>query len=352
VNAEKSRSEAGSEWTCAFVPSAFRPAVWLPGAHAQTIAGRLLRRPRLDDLRRVRIDTPDGDFLDLDIAPATTPGKPIVLLLHGLEGSARRGYAINSYLALAQWGVGAIGLNFRGCGGEPNRLARSYHSGETGDLQFVMDWIQQAFPHSPLGMIGFSLGGNVMLKWLGEQGEVACSRVRACVAVSVPYDLAECAARMEQTRMGRFYMRRFIATLARKIASRAHLLTGIDLEQVRAARTFREFDDAATAPIHGFESALDYYTRSSSGPLLDRIRVPTLLIHAEDDPFLPASAMPWNRIRINPCLQPVIPAFGGHVGFISGPPWAPRFWLEQEAAVYLAQRLLPGPPALRASALA
>jgi len=333
--------------SCAFVPAAFRPAAWLPGAHAQTIAGRLLRRPHRMRLARVRVDTPDGDFLDLDVTAGTRAGRPLVLLLHGLEGSARRGYALNTCAALAEWGVGAIGLNFRGCSGEPNRLARSYHSGETGDLAFVLGWLQRNWAPSRIGIIGFSLGGNVLLKWLAEEADGAASRVRACVAVSVPCDLAECAARMEQSRMGRFYMRRFITSLIAKVEAKAARLEGIDLPRVRRARTFREFDDAATAPIHGFADARDYYARSSSGPLLGAVRVETLLVHAEDDPFLPASALPWDRIRSNPCLQPVVTEAGGHVGFIGGTPRNPHWWLEQQAALYLAQRLLPGPRSAR-----
>jgi predicted alpha/beta-fold hydrolase len=347
VDVEKGGGRGPVEPACAFVPTPFRPAVWLRGAHAQTIAGRLLRRRRPHGLRRVRVDTPDGDFLDLDIATGTRDGRPLVLLLHGLEGSARRGYALNTYAALAEWGVGAIGVNFRGCSGEPNRLARSYHSGETGDLRFVLDWVRGNYPASRLGVVGFSLGGNVLLKWLAEEGAEASSRVRACVAVSVPYDLAACADGMERTRMGRFYMRRFMTSLIAKTVAKADRLHTIDLRRVRAARTFREFDDAATAPIHGFADATDYYARSSSGPLLHAIRVETLLIHAEDDPFLPAAAMPWPQLRTNPCLQPVIARAGGHVGFIAGVPWSPQWWLEQQAAHFLARRLLPDPRPLR-----
>ncbi len=326
---------------CAFTPTVFRPAWWLPGAHAQTIAGRLARRARPDGLRRERVDTPDGDFLDLDIAPLAQPGKPLVLLLHGLEGSARRGYALETYRALAAYGVGALGLNFRSCSGEPNRLARSYHSGDTGDLRFILDVLTARYPRSPLGIIGFSLGGNVLLKWLGEEGDDAASRVRAAVAVSVPYDLAACERALAGSRMGRFYLHHFLETLVQKTEAKAALIQGrIDLERVRRSRTFREFDDAATAPLHGFAGADDYYARSSSAGFLGRIRVPTLLIHARDDPFLPASAFPWEVVRSNPCIQSLITPHGGHVGFIAGSPWAPRFWLEEEAARYLARQLL------------
>jgi uncharacterized protein len=330
---------------CAFTPSPFRPARCLSGPHSQTIAGRLLRRAKPQGLRRVRIDTPDGDFLDLDFTPLAEPGRPVVLLLHGLEGSARRGYALNMYSELATWGVGAVGLNFRSCSGEPNRLARSYHSGETGDLAFCLDVLEHMLPGSALGAIGFSLGGNVLLLYLGQVGDAAAKRLTACVAVSVPYDLGACERALDSTRMGRWYVRVFLKTLVQKAEAKADLLpAGVDLRRIRAARTFREFDDAATAPLHGYAGADDYYARASSAPAIDRIRVPTLLVQAEDDPFLPARAIPTAAIGANPSLQPVVTPKGGHVGFVAGTPWAPEFWVEQQAARYLAQRLLAEPP--------
>lgn len=323
-----------------FVPRAFRPALWLPGAHAQTMAGRVIRDTRATGLRRERIDTPDGDFLDLDFTPLVRSGRPIVLLLHGLEGSSRRGYALNTYRSLGEYGVGCVGLNFRSCSGEPNRLARSYHSGETGDLRFVIDLLAERFPDSPLGIVGFSLGGNALLKWLGEEPAATAARITACVGVSVPYDLAACERALDSTAMGRFYVRRFLATLIEKVNAKAGLLENrIDLERARNARTFREFDDAVTAPVHGFDGVDDYYARSSCAPVVHRIRVPVLLIHADDDPFMPGEAAPWTAIRANPATQSVVTPHGGHVGFIQGWPWRLRFWAEEEAARFLAQRL-------------
>jgi hypothetical protein len=324
-----------------FAPRPFRPAWWLPGAHAQTIAGRLLRRSRPPVFRRERIETPDGDFLDLDWVPSDRRDAPLVLLLHGLEGSARRGYAINTYSALAARGLRAVGLNFRSCGGEPNLTARFYHSGETDDLRVVLDALAQRFGQQVAAAIGFSLGGNVLLKYLAEEG--AGARLRAAVAVSVPYDLAAGADALDATRMGRFYTGHFLASLISKLEAKSSLLDArIDLERIRRARSFREFDDAATAPLHGFTGADDYYSRSSSGPLLDRVRVPTLLIHSADDPFLPPAALPRAAIERNPCLRVVLTGRGGHVGFIAGSPWRPLFWVEQEAARYLGEALRPG----------
>lgn len=324
-------------------PRPFRPARWLPGRHGQTIGGRLFRLGRSFPLRRERIETPDGDFLDLDFAPAPRDGAPQVLLLHGLEGSARRGYALITYAELAAAGIQGVGLNFRSCSGEPNRAARLYHSGETSDIRFVLDHLAARFPDVRRGAIGFSLGGNALLKLLGEEGDAARRWLETAVAVSVPYDLAAGADHLERSVMGRFYTGLFVRSLQRKLEAKRALLDGkVDLDRALRARTFREFDDAATAPLHGFADAAEYYHLSSSARYLERIRVPTLLLHAEDDPFLPAHALPRDAIARNPFLVPVITRHGGHVGFIGGPPWAPRFWAEAEAARFLAARLAHG----------
>lgn len=317
----------------------FKAPLWLPSPHAQTIGGRLLRRPVSMRLQRERLETPDDDFLDLDFAPPIA-GAPIVLLLHGLEGSAQRGYAINTYNALAVLGVGAVGLNFRSCSGEPNRTSRFYHSGETEDIRFVLQTLKARYPDAPIGAVGFSLGGNALLKFLGEEGDAARSLVRAAVAVSVPYDLAAGDQFLNSTVMGRFYTRVFLKPLVEKMVAKQHLLNGAcDMERARKARSFREFDDAVTAPLHGFASADDYYTRSSSWQFISRIRVPTLLLHAEDDPFLPPQYIPRAEISGNPLVNASIQKKGGHVGFIHGTPAHPQFWAETNAARFLAEQL-------------
>lgn len=318
-----------------FEPRPYRSAWWLPGAHAQTIAGRLLRRPAPMELTRERLELGDGDFVDLDFAPPPRADARAVLLLHGLEGSARRGYALITYAALARHGLRAIGMNFRSCSGEPNRTARLYHSGETEDLRHVLDHLRARLGAPVAGAIGFSLGGNVLLKYLGEEGEAAA--VRAAVAVSVPYDLAAGVRALDRSVMGRFYTRIFVKSLVAKALAKGELIADrCDLERVRAARSFWDFDDAATAPLHGFRGAGDYYERSSSARFLERIRVPTLLLHARDDPFLPEDALPLATIRRNPCITAAFTPRGGHVGFLGGQPWAPTFWAEQEAARFLA----------------
>lgn len=326
----------------------YHSPAWLRGAHAQTIGGRLLRRAGGVTFRRERLETPDGDFLDLEYASVeqhpVSLEAPLVLKLHGLEGSAHSGYSVELAKSLARRGVRSVGLNFRSCGGTMNRTARFYHSGETEDLDLVLQHLLQATPPERLGALGFSLGGNVLLKYLGEQGEAAKSRLRAAVAISVPYDLAACAARMTGG-SARIYAAFFLRSLRQKVKAKGDLLDGrCDTRRALEANTVRDFDDALTAPLHGFTSAEDYYARSSAGPFLSAISIPTLLVHSDDDPIAVAEAIPHDRIAANPCLETAFTSQGGHVGFVTGLPWAPGFWAEETGAAYLA-RALTGPSA-------
>lgn len=319
----------------------FRPAWWLPGPHAQTLGARLLRPRGGVHLRRERLETPDGDFLDLDWAESPTAGAaasriPLVAVLHGLEGSARSKYALQTYRELRRRGLGAVGLNFRGCSGKPNRLPRMYHSGETSDLAWVLEQLHDRHPSRVLGAVGFSLGGNVLLKHLAERG--LATPLVAAVAVSVPFDLAAGADAIERG-FSRVYRRYLVRKLRRKVRAKATVLREyVAVDELLGARTFREFDDRGTAPLHGFVDAADYYRRSSSGPLLEAIRVPTLLIHSRDDPFLSHEAIPERRIAGNASLKAHIFDRGGHVGFVAGTPWNPTFWAEQAAASFLNER--------------
>jgi predicted alpha/beta-fold hydrolase len=325
----------------------FRPAWWAAGPHRQTIAGKYLRPAVEVELRRERWDTPDGDFLDLDFTPEPPLGAegprvhaPLVVVLHGLEGGSRRRYALLAYRELARRGVRAIGLNFRSCSGEPNRLARTYHSGETGDLAFVLARLEERFPGRRLGALGFSLGGNVLLKFLGERG--ADAPVSAAAVVSVPYDLAAGARSLEVSPMGRLYGWHFLRSLRGKALGKAALIGPVvSIEAVAAARTVREFDDVATAPLHGFEDAAHYYAECSAAGFLSRISTPTLLLHARDDPFQPEGVAPLRAMHENPALVPAVVDRGGHVGFVQGPPHRPSFWAEPEAARFLAAALAP-----------
>ena len=340
----------------------FRPAPGLANPHVQTILGKLLRRDLDLPLWRERLETPDGDFLDLDFAfdpaAAADAAAPVVVLLHGLEGSAQRRYMKHTYRALLGHGLRPVGLNFRGCSGEPNRTARAYHSGETTDLRFVVDTLGDRWPAAPFGVLGYSLGGNVVLKFLGEEGRrasdgsgegspaspAADGRVAAGAAVSVPFDLAAGAEALERSWLGRtIYTRYFMRTLVPKTVAKADLLADrIDLEAVRGARTIRDFDDALTAPLHGFRDAADYYERSSSARFIGDIDVPTLVIHSCDDPFLPASAIPEAALQANPAVTPLITGTGGHQGYVAGSILQPEFWVETVLAGWLRDVLLRG----------
>lgn len=329
-------------------PDRFRPAWWLPGAHAQTLGGRILRGRGRARYHRERWGTPDGDFLDLDFWVPATPlpeDRPRVLVLHGLEGCSESGYVRETCRRLAALGLRPVALNFRSRSGEPNRARRFYHSGETGDLAFVLERLRHRAGEARVGAVGYSLGGNVLLKYLGERGAAVRPEVAAAVAVSVPYRLSASARSMERG-MGRVYSRYFLRSLRRslrrKAARRGHRY---DLERLEDVGTLRGFDDAFTAPVHGFRDAEDYYRRSSSARHLHGVRVPTLLLQARDDPFLPAGALPEKEMEANPWITRRITDRGGHLGFVEGPgPWDVDFWAEREAARYLSRALggVPG----------
>lgn len=319
----------------------FRPPRWARGPHAQTLAARVLRSPAGPPFERERFTTEDGDFIDVDWAPDPGPEAPIVLILHGLEGSSRRRYVRNVARELLDRGVRPVAMNFRGCSGEPNRTLRFYHSGETSDPARLLARIRERYPTRRVGALGFSLGGNVLLKLLGERADGGSGLVDAAVAMSVPYDLSAGCALLERGAMGRLYSAYFLHSLRRKVERKAaQLATVLDVERALHVRTIREFDDAVTAPLHGFADAAAYYAECSSDRFLSSIEVPTLLIHAEDDPFLPAEAIPVARARENPSLELVLASAGGHVGFVTGSPRAPSFWGDELAAEMLSGQLL------------
>jgi len=292
-------------------------------------------------VRRERWDTPDGDFVDL-LRLEAPAGAPRLILLHGLEGTARSHYVRATLAEMRRRGWGADVLIFRSCGDEPNRSRRFYHSGETTDLAFVLDRVAREHPLSALFLAGFSLGGNVVLKYLGEQGDRLPAQVRAAAAVSVPFDL-ERSARHISRGFSRVYEQVFLKTLRRKAIAKLSRFPDLFAgERLQAARTLWEFDDVVTAPVHGFEGATDYYTRSSSIGFLASIRLPTLLLSAVDDPFLPPDVL--DRVRAvaaaNPALEVDFVERGGHVGFISGSlPWRPFYYAEWRVANFLESRL-------------
>lgn len=323
-----------------FSSRSFRPARWALGPHAQTLAARALRPADGPALRRERLVTPDNDFLDLDWGTDPGGAAPIVLVVHGLEGSARRRYMLNVCGELSRAGLWPVALNLRGCSGEANRALHFYHSGKTDDPTFVVETIRSRHPGRRVGALGFSLGGNMLLKLLGERVDGGRELVDAAVAMSVPYDLAAGCALLERSAMGRAYAAYFLRSLKSKVElKRDRLGAMLDLEAAALARTIWEFDERVTAPLHGFASAAAYYEECSSARYLEGIGVPTLLLHAVDDPFLPAESIPIRQAERNPALHLALETRGGHVGFLEGSPWRPSFWGDEEAARFLADTL-------------
>lgn len=318
----------------------FRPARWAPGPHLQTLGARILRPAEGPLVVRERLETPDGDFVDLDWAEDPSADAPIVLLLHGLEGSAQRRYVRNVASEILRAGMRPVGLNFRGCSGEPNRAPHYYHSGKTDDPDLVLRLLKERYPDRKIGALGFSLGGNVLLKLLGERSDGGRGLVEAAVAISVPYDLAAGCDLLERSAMGRFYSAYFLRSLKRKLRWKDRTLREIlDLDAAAASRTIREFDDLVTAPLHGFDGAAHYYAESSSVRYLEGVGVPTLMLHAVDDPFLPPDFIPTKQADASPVLHLSLQPEGGHVGFLEGSPGSPSFWAEEEAARFLAHVL-------------
>lgn len=319
--------------------NSYQPPHWLRGAHLQTIwPAKFAPRPSVR-YRRETWDTPDGDFIDIDLVDPTAPrtvraeepglptvSTPFVVLFHGLEGNSDSHYARSLMAAVAERGWGGAVAHFRGCGGRPNRLPRAYHSGDSDEI----DWILRHFADGParlasLHAVGVSLGGNALLKWLGERGESA-SFVHSAVAVSPPQDLAASAAALARG-FSRVYTANFLSTLRRKSLAQLDRHPGLlDRARILSARNFFDFDDAVTAPLHGFAGAHDYWARSSCRQFLSGIRVPTTIIHALNDPFLPAQAITQTS-EVPRCVRLDYAAEGGHVGFATGAPPARLDWL-------------------------
>lgn len=317
------------------------PAWWLPGPHLQTLWGKFCRRAPVQATTVERLDTADGDFVELHHLDGP-PRSPLLVLLHGLEGSIRSHYIQGLLGQASARGWRAAVLVFRSCGSEMNRARRFYHSGETADLAFALDHLSSRFAGAPIVLAGASLGGNVLLKFLGEQGPAVSARIRGAVAVSVPFDLSRSSRHIDQG-FSKVYQRHFLRSLKRKAETKLERYPDLfSRDRLKQARTMFDFDDCFTAPVHGFADAEDYYTRSSSISWLHRIRVKTLLLSAVDDPFLPRQVLDEVRdiARRNPALVPELARGGGHVGFVSGRnPFRPVYYLEQRVGDFLAGQL-------------
>lgn len=317
------------------VRSDFTPPAWLRNPHLQTLWPFMARFRVRTQVRRERVELPDGDFLDLDWNLAAH--GPVVIVLHGLSGSVNSHYARSLLGHLHRRGRRAVLMNFRGAGGEPNRLPRSYHGGETGDLSHVVDYLRRREPETPLAAVGYSLGANVLLKWLGERGPEA--PLRAAVAVSVPFDLAKSTERLNRG-FSRLYQRHILQCLKRDLLRKARTVPlPFDPAIVKGIGDFRRFDDLITAPLHGFADAERYYRLCSAAGFLPANRVPTLIVHSRDDPFVPADAVPApSALSVSTTLE--LTRYGGHVGFVGRGRAADRDgWLDERIGAFLGERL-------------
>ncbi len=317
----------------------FRAAWWIRNPHLQTIVPAFRRIDPPVRYRRT-LHTPDGDFLDLDWSPGNR--NELVILLHGLTGSSCSSYILGLQQALLQIGLRTVALNFRGCSGRPNDRANAYHSGETGDLDHVYRNIRRCEPETLIAVVGFSLGGNALLKWLGENGNKL--DLFAAVAVSVPFELSKCADRMDRG-FSRLYRNRMLNELNRYMTVKHRHLEARGLREearkiaamgdLAGVRSFWEYDNRVVAPLYGFRDVHDYYEQCSSRRYLSAITVPTLLLQSLDDPFLTSDIIPEPR-ELPAQVDLEISAHGGHVGFVTGwLPGKPGYWLEHTIPEYL-----------------
>lgn len=327
-----------------FIKTTFKPAWWLKNPHLQTLYPALFRKITAPLVRRERLITPDNDFIDIDWCG--DGDKPLIILLHGLTGSSESVYIKGLQCVLLTHNFRSVALNFRGCSGESNHSARCYHSGETDDIHFLYQTLREREPNTAFAAIGFSLGGNVLLKWLGEQGEKLA--LFAAVAVSVPLVLSACSTKLDEG-FSRFYRANLLRELKVYITDKQRHLEKIGLQteankikqlgDLSNIKSFWQYDECVVAKLHGFKNAHDYYARSSSRQFLKTIAVPTLLIQAADDPFMTKNVLP-KLDELAACVQLEITEEGGHVGFVTGKnPLKPLYWLEQRIPEFLKQHL-------------
>ena len=336
-------------------PPAYRAPWWLPGGHLQTIFP-VAHKARLPAYRRERWDTPDGDFIELDWVDPRGPASaaqeartqpqtgmpqpdpaplfvPLFVLFHGLEGSSRSHYARSLMQAAHARGWRGVVPHFRGCGGTPNRLPRAYHSGDSDEIDWILRRLQQVARGAPVFAAGVSLGGNALLKWLGERGTAAREVVDAAAAICAPLDLTLSGYALGEG-FNRVYSRHFLTTLRVKALAKSDRHPGrFDAARIAGARSLAEFDDAYTAPAHGFAGVDDYWRRASARPWLGDIEVPTLVLNAANDPFVPARALPDVQ-TLPPAVHFDCPDEGGHVGFLAGAWPGNQDWLAKRVLAH------------------
>lgn len=304
----------------------FGPAPWLPGGHAQTIWPRFIPLARPAFVRE-RVGSPDSDFVDLDWLPWQGE-RPLVVLLHGLEGNSGSHYAKALMHAVADRGWNGVVVHARGCSGEPNRLLRAYHSGDSAELEWLLPRLAARAGGAPVFAAGVSLGGNVLCKWLGEQGQTALRSVAAAASICAPVDLGVSGRALDRG-FNRIYAQYFLRSMKPRALAKADRFPGqLDRAALAACSSIRVFDDVYTARVHGFRDADDYWTRCASKPLLKAVRTPLLLLQALNDPMVPAWSLA-TRDQLSSDVRPEYTAQGGHVGYVSGAPKGRIDWLPQ-----------------------
>ncbi len=319
-------------------PDPYRAPWWLPGPHAQTIVPARLLPVACPDYRRERWETPDGDFLDVDFTVGAAAGAPVLVLFHGLEGDSRSHYARLLMQGCVARGWQGLVVHFRGCSGQPNRLPRAYHSGDSAEIDWVLQRVAGRWPDVPRFAVGVSLGGNALAKWAGERAAGAALVLTACAAISAPFDLAAGGHALGRG-FNRVYAYNFLRTLRRKALAKVRRFPGLaDPARIAASRTLYAFDDAFTAPVHGFAGVLDYWQRASAGPLLRDVALPMLILNAANDPFVPGTSLPAPG-AVSALVTRDVPAGGGHVGFFGGAAGADRWYLRGRVFDFLQQHV-------------
>jgi len=318
------------------IDSDYRPPMFLANGYVQSILPTLVRRLPTHHFQRERIVTGDEDFLDLDWS--RTGSRQLLIISHGLEGHSKRPYVAGVARAANQQGWDALAWNFRGCSGEPNRQLRFYHSGATDDLHHVvMHALEQGY--EKIHLVGFSMGGNLSLLYAGRHADELPPAVESVTAFSVPCDLSASAAQLAKPN-NKIFMKRFLRDLRSKVEAKEKQFPGhLSAEGYEQIKTFKQFDDRYTAPIHGFEDADDYWQQSSCISYLENIRIPSLLVNAKNDPFLPGSCFPYEQAQNNPNLLLEVPESGGHVGFIKLNRHQ-EYWMERRVVRFISS--LPG----------
>nr|WP_320051124.1 alpha/beta fold hydrolase [uncultured Desulfuromonas sp.] len=312
----------------------YSPPLYLRNGHLQTIYPTLFRKLRCPVYQRERIFTPDDDFLDLDWSCVN--GKTLVILCHGLEGNSTRDYIKGMVKAVNGQGMDAVAWNYRGCSGEPNRQKIMYHNGATYDLETVVQHAATSGRYEHIFLIGFSMGGNLALLYAGQQAKNIYPLIRGVVGFSVPCELGHSSQALEHPSCA-IYMKRFLIKLHKKLLDKsAQFPDHISIENYHQIKTFKQFDDRYTAPLHGFADAQDYWYRCSCNRHLTRINVPTLIVNALDDPFLINDCYPRDLVKANPCLTLETPRYGGHVGFMLP---GQTYWSEQRALSFIQKQL-------------